>query len=194
MFRMVTTCPACEGSGKLIKDKCKQCKGTGKQPKSRTLSVSVPAGVHDGQAVRVPGEGEPGPNNGPRGDLHVVLRVADHELFERHQDDLVLRMPLSFTQLALGANLQVPTLDGEESLTIEPGTQHGDIFRIRERGLANLRSGRRGELLVITMVEVPKKLSDEQEQLLRQFAETEQNNNVLPHREGFWEKIKSYLG
>jgi len=194
MFRMVTTCPACEGSGQLIKDKCGDCKGAGKQPRTRVVSVSIPPGVHDGQAVRVPGEGEPGSHGGPRGDLHVVLRLEEHELFDREDDDLVLRMPLSFTQLALGAEVQVPTLDGEESLTIDPGTQHGHVFRMRSKGLPNLRSGRRGDLLVVTLVEVPKKLSDEQEQLLRDFAATENNNNVLPHREGFWEKIKSYLG
>jgi molecular chaperone DnaJ len=194
MFRMVTTCPACEGSGQLIKDKCADCKGTGKQPCKRVISINIPPGVHEGQAVRVPGEGEPGTQGGPRGDLHVVLRIEEHELFDRQEDDLVLRMPLSFTQLALGAKVQVPTLDGEEELTIEPGTQHGHVFRMRGRGLPNLRTGRRGDLLVTTLIEVPKKLSDEQEQLLRDFAETEHNNSVLPHREGFWEKIKSYLG
>jgi molecular chaperone DnaJ len=194
MFRMVTTCPACEGAGELIKDKCQSCKGSGKQPRKRVMSVNIPPGVHDGQAVRVPGEGEPGAHGGPRGDLHVVLRIAQHELFDRDEDDLVLRLPLSFTQLALGANVQVPTLDGEQSLTIQPGTQHGHVFRMRGKGLPNLRTGRRGDLLVIAEIEIPTKLSDDQERLLREFADTEHNDIVLPHREGFWEKIKSYLG
>jgi molecular chaperone DnaJ len=194
MFRMVTTCPACEGAGQTIREKCTTCKGSGKQPRKRVITVNIPPGVHDGQAVRVPGEGEPGTQGGPRGDLHVVLRIAEHELFDRDADDLVLRMPLSFTQLALGANVQVPTLEGEEALTLQPGTQHGHVFRMRGKGLPNLRTGRRGDLLVIAEIEVPTKLTDDQERLLREFAETEHNDSVLPHREGFWEKIKSYLG
>jgi len=193
MFRMVTTCPACEGAGQTIRDKCNTCKGSGKQPRKRVITVSIPPGVHDGQAVRVPGEGEPGSQGGPRGELHVVLRLAEHELFEREQDDLILRMPLSFTQLALGASVQVPTLEGEQELTISAGTQHGKIFRLRGQGLPNLRTSRRGDLLVVAEIEVPKKLSGEQERLLREFAETEDNGRVHPHREGFWEKIKSYL-
>src|SRR5690606_6148697 len=112
MFRMVTTCPHCGGSGRTIAeaDKCPQCRGSGRQPKQRKLSVKVPPGIHDGQAIRVPGEGEPGTLGGPRGDLHVVIRVKEHDLFVRDGDHLILRMPVSFTQAALGAQISVPTL------------------------------------------------------------------------------------
>ena len=197
MFRMVTTCPACQGQGKVVKDKCNDCKGSGKQPQQRKINVKIPPGVHHGQAVRVPGEGEPGPGGGPRGDLHVVIAVKEHELFSREEDHLVLRMPVSFTQAALGGKVRVPTLEStegsEQELTLKPGTQHGDIFRIPEQGLPNLRTGRCGELVVMVTIEIPKKLNETQKDLLRQFAETE-NHKVMPESRGFWDKIKSYLG
>lgn len=193
MFRMVTTCPACGGQGKVYKEKCPDCKGAGTQPKRRKLNVKIPPGIHDGQAVRVAGEGEPGSQGGPRGDLHVVTRVAEHKVFSREDDHLVLRMPISFAQAALGAEVEVATLNGAENITIKPATQHGDLIRLREKGLPNLRSGRRGDLIVVQMIEVPKKLTSKQEQLLREYAETE-DHEVMPHSQGFWEKIKDYLG
>ena len=192
MFRMVTTCPACRGAGSTIKEKCPDCRGSGRMPKKRKLSVKIPPGIHDGQAIRVPGEGEPGAGGGPRGDLHVVVRVAEHELFVREDDHLILRMPVSFTQAALGAHVDVPTLDGQVELTIPPGTQHGEMFRLTDKGLPNLRSGHKGDLVAVLMVEIPKKLTAEQEQLLRDFAETE-NHEVMPRSRGFWDKIKEYL-
>lgn len=192
MFRMVTTCPACGGQGQKIKDICKDCQGSGHTPKQRTLNVKIPAGIHEGQAIRVPGEGEPGANGGPRGDLHVVVTVGEHKLFTREDDHLILKMPVSFTQAALGAKVDIPTLDGQEELTISPGTQHGKLFRIAGKGLPNLRSGRKGDLAVLMLVEIPKKLTAEQEELLRQFAETE-DHEVMPESQGFWGRIKEYL-
>lgn len=193
MFRMVSTCPACNGAGKSYRDKCTGCGGDGRQPKKVSISVKVPAGIRDGQAIRVQGEGEPGQNNGPRGDLHVVVRVQEHELFTREDDHLVLRMPISFGQAALGAKLSVPTLEGEEELTLKPGTQHGDLFRIKSAGLPNLRGGRRGELIVAVLIEVPKKLTGKQKELLRAYAETEEHQDMPSHK-GFWNKIKEYIG
>ena len=191
MFRMVTTCPACGGQGKIYKEKCADCKGAGTQPKHRKLNVKIPAGIHDSQAIRVAGEGEPGSLGGPRGDLHVVVRVAEHKLFTREDDHLILRMPISFSQAALGAKVEVPSLDGTEKITINPATQHGDMIRLRDKGLPNLRSGHRGELVVVQMIEVPKKLTSKQEELLRAYAESE-DHEVMPHSKGFWDKIKKH--
>jgi molecular chaperone DnaJ len=122
----------------------------------------------------------------------VLIRVAPHKIFTREEDHLVLKMPVSFTQAALGAVVRVPTLNGQEEITIEPGTQHGEIFRLQGKGLPNLRNGRRGDLGVLLTVEIPKKLTAKQEQLLRDFASTE-NHDVMPESRGFWDKIKEYL-
>lgn len=197
MFRMVSTCPACHGAGRVIKERCPKCKGSGTQPQHRKLSVRIPPGVEEGQAVRVPGEGEPGVSSngtggGPRGDLHVVIHVREHDLFSREEDHLILRMPISFTQAALGATVRVPTLEGEQELTIPPATQHGELFRLPDQGLPNLRTGRRGELVVVVLIEIPKKLNEKQKQLLREFAETE-CHKIMPESQGFWDRIKSYL-
>jgi molecular chaperone DnaJ len=199
MFRMVTTCPTCRGRGTIIKDKCESCHGKGRVGKKRRLSVKVPAGIHDGQAVRVAGEGEPpGPEAsangaGQRGDLHVVVRVSEHKLFERDGDHLVLEMPISFTQAALGATLDVPTLEGTSSLTVPKGTQFGEVFRVGGQGLPNLRGGRRGDLVVMVKIETPKKLSGKQEELLRAFAATE-DKAVNPESHGFWKRVTDFLG
>jgi len=193
MFRMVSTCPACNGAGKTYRDKCNGCGGDGRQPRKVEMSVKIPAGIRDGQAIRVADEGEPGPNNGPRGDLHVVVRVQKHELFTREDDHLVLRMPISFGQAALGTTLKVPTLEGEKELTLKPGTQHGELFHIKNEGLPNLRSGRRGELIVAVLLEVPKKLTSKQKELLRAYVETEEHQD-MPEHKGFWNKIKEYIG
>ncbi len=199
MFRMVVACPACRGRGTVIKEKCGTCHGRGRVGKKRSLSVKIPAGVHHGQAVRVQGEGEPpaaehSPDGtGVRGDLHVVVRVEDHELFERDGDHLLMEMPISFTQASLGAELEVPTLEGSESLTIKKGTQYGELLRIEGAGLPNLRTGRRGDLVVIVKIETPKKLTSKQEELLRAFAETE-DKHVNPESHGFFKKITDLLG
>lgn len=193
MFRMVTNCPGCGGAGKSYREKCPGCGGGGREPRKVTLSVKVPAGIRDGQAIRVQGEGEPGSPGAPRGDLHVVIRVEAHEVFTREDDHLILRMPTSFAQAALGATVTVPTLDGEHELTLKHGTQHGDLLKVRGEGLPNLRSGRRGDLVVAVLIEVPKKLTKEQTELLQAYAATE-DHDVMPHSKGFWEKIKTYIG
>ncbi len=196
MFRMVTTCPACGGQGRVHRDKCATCQGSGRQPRHRKLTVKIPPGIHDGQAIRVPAEGEPGSSPGLRGDLHVVVRVHEHELFTREDDHLILRMPISFTQAALGAELTVPAIDaagdGEQRITVQPGTQHGQLVRLPGQGLPNLRTGQRGDMIVALTIEIPTRLSEKQRELLRDFAETE-NRDVMPESTGFWEKIKAYL-
>jgi len=191
LFRMVTTCPHCGGNGKIITKPCKKCQGKGRVVKTRSLSVKIPSGVHDGQAVRITGEGEPG-KNGPRGDLYCYVKVEPHPFLIRNDDDLVVRLPISFTQATLGATVEVPTITSRESLTIPEGTQHGAILQIKGQGLPNLQSGRRGSLLVQVLVEIPKKLNKQQKDLLREFAKTE-DKSVLPESKGFFEKLKEHF-
>jgi molecular chaperone DnaJ len=155
------------------------------------LNVKIPAGIHDGQSIRVRGEGEPGPS-GTRGDLHCVIRVHPHEFLQRDGDHLVCRLPISFTQASLGVQVEVPTLTGTGPLRIPAGTQHGAVFALPGKGLPNLRNGRRGDEIVQVMVEIPQKLTGEQEELLRQFAATE-DKDVLPESKGFFERVKEYL-
>ncbi len=195
-FQMVVTCPACGGAGKRYAEACTACKGRGRVPTKRKLSIKVPAGIRDGQAIRVQGEGEPGMNGGPRGDLHVVVRIEEHELFLREDDHLILKMPMSYTHAALGANVDAPTLDGKSvPFRIEPGTQHGDLARIKNHGLPNLRTGKRGDLIVVLTLEVPKKLTARQRELLTELAQTQgQDRSAMPEHQGFWDKFKTYLG
>ncbi len=192
-FQMVSTCPKCRGAGKVITHPCRKCKGAGRVPRQRTVSVKIPAGVHEGQGIRVTREGEPGRGGGPRGDLYCYIRVKAHPFFMRDGNDLVATVPISFTQVSLGATIEVPTLSGTRQLKIPPGTQHGSIFRIRGEGLVNLRTGRKGDELVRVAVEIPNKLSDKQENLLREFADTE-DKNVMPQSRGFFEKLKNHFG
>jgi molecular chaperone DnaJ len=198
MFRMVVACPTCGGRGKVVKEFCDACKGRGRTPSKRSLSVRIPAGIEDGQAIRVQGEGEPpaqqmsASGEGPRGDLHVVVHVKKHNVFQREGEHLVLELPLSFTQATLGASIDVPSLDGPAKLEIPRGTQHGDIFRIEGKGLPTLRGGRKGDLGVITRIEVPRKLTKKQEELLRAFAASE-DKHVNPESESFWKKAGDFL-
>jgi molecular chaperone DnaJ len=193
IFVVRQTCPTCGGAGKTFAERCPNCNGAGRMAKKRTLNVKVPPGIHDGQAVRIPGEGEPGTDGGPRGDLHVVVSVAEHKLFHRDGDSLILEMPISFTQAALGATVTVTSLAGEVEMTIRKGTQHGDHQRFKGKGLPNLRSGQPGDLIVVQTIEIPKRLTERQEELLREFAETE-NHDVMPRSRSFWDKIKDHLG
>lgn len=200
-FQMITPCPQCNGAGKAYPESCKKCDGDGRVPLKRQLSVSVPAGIKDTQVIRVQGEGEPGTGPGgvagPRGDLHVVVRVEEHELFERHDDHLLLKMPVSFTQAALGATVAVPTLDGDASVEIKAGSQDGELVRLKGEGLPNLRTQRRGDLMVELNLEVPTKLTARQRELLEEYAETEEQDgrpaDATPAQQGFWDKIKTYL-
>jgi len=191
--RVITTCPTCRGRGSSVVSPCTSCRGSGRTMKDRVVSVQIPAGIHDGQAVRVRGEGEPGEDGAQRGDLHCYVRISPHPFFERHNNDLICRMPISFTQASLGAKVEVPTLTGKGELKIPAGTQHGQLFRLNGIGLPDLRSGRRGDELVQVMVEIPKRLNKAQEALLREFAKTE-DRSVLPESKGFFDKLMEYLG
>jgi molecular chaperone DnaJ len=189
MFRMVTTCPNCRGRGSVVRDHCPNCGGSGRQLRKRVVTVRIPAGVHEGQAVRISGEGEAGENGSPAGDLHCYIAVKPHPIFSRHNNDLVCQFPISFTQAALGATVEVPTLKGTEDLDIPAGTQHGEVFKLKGKGLPDVRSHRNGDELVQVLVEVPKKLTERQRQILRDYAETEDGVS-LPQRRSFLEKLK----
>ncbi len=199
MFRMVTACPQCNGRGQIITDSCATCRGKGRTPRKRSITVKIPPGMADGMYVRVQGEGEPPPpeaspdGQGQRGDLHVITRIEPHDLYERDGDTLILPLPLSFTQAALGADLEVPTLDGATSLKIPRATQYGATFKLAGRGLPNIRSGRKGDMVVLARIETPRKLTAQQEKLLRDFAATE-DKAVSPESHGFWNKVKDLLG
>jgi molecular chaperone DnaJ len=187
-----TTCPVCRGAGQIIVNPCNQCHGRGAMLRSVQLEVNIPAGVDDGMRVRLAGEGEPGPPGGPAGDCYCFIDIKPHKLFHRDGQNLILQMPISFTQAALGAEIDVPTLTSRETLKIPRGTQSGAVFKLAGHGMPHPNGGRIGDLLVQTFIETPKKLSAEQEQLLRRLAELE-NTHVLPERKNFMDRIKEYF-
>jgi molecular chaperone DnaJ len=192
MFRMVVACPNCRGRGTVVREHCPNCGGTGRQLRKRTVVVKIPAGVHDGQAVRVTGEGEAGENGAAAGDLHVYIGVKEHPIFSRHNNDLVCQVPISFSEAALGAHIEVPTLKGMENMDVPSGTQHGEVFKLKSRGLPDVRSHRAGDQLVQIVIEVPKKLNDRQKQLLREFAASE-DARLQQQRRGFFDKLKDLI-
>jgi molecular chaperone DnaJ len=192
-FQMVSTCPQCRGTGQVVKNPCPTCRGSGRVPKKRTVTIMIPAGVHEGQGIRVGGEGEPGRDGGPNGDLYVYVRIKPHEFLERDGNDLIAVVPISMTQAALGATIEVPSLDGTRQLKIPPGTQYGSVFRIRGQGLPDVRTGRSGDELVQVTIETPTNLNARQEELLRELAQTE-NKNVSPKSQSFFERLKRHLG
>ena len=195
MFRMVTACPNCRGRGTIIIEKCTDCRGVGRVALSRTLEVRIPRGIGDAQVIRVQGEGEPPPpersadGSGVRGDLHVVVRILPHDLFERDGDQIIWVQPMAFAQAALGSTVEIKTLDDVVELEIPPGTQHGEIFKIAGAGLPNLRSRARGDMIVIVQLVVPTKLDEEQRKLLEQYAEMEEIPVSEPGQ-GFWSKLR----
>ena len=192
-FQMVSTCPQCRGSGEVITNPCKKCKGSGTVPKKRGVNIKIPPGVHEGQGIRVAGEGEPGRGGGPYGDLYCYVKIKPHEFLQRDGSNLVAVVPISFTQATLGATIDVPSLNGTRGLKIPAGTQYGSIFRIKGQGLPDLRTRRMGDELVQITIETPTRLNARQEELLREFANTE-NKTVSPQSKGFFEKLKEYFG
>ena len=181
-------CPVCSGRGKVIKTPCTTCKGKGKVRRTQKLKVKVPAGVDEGQMVRVPGEGSVGANGGPSGDLLVEILIRRHKIFERAGADVLCELPISFTQAALGAQIEIPTLDGKVSYTIPEGTQTGATFRLRDKGIPYVNNrGRRGDQIVTVVVETPTRLTKEQKELLRQLDET---LSETPKRKKFFDTIK----
>ena len=192
-FAIAKACPQCHGSGKLIESPCADCRGQGQREVERTLQVKVPPGVNEGTRLRFVGEGEAGRGGGPRGDLYVVLAIKPHPLFARDDEHVTCEIPISFTQAALGCNLDVPTLDGKVQMRIPAGTQPGALFRLKGKGIPALRGGSRGDQLVRVRLEVPKKLNEEQQDLLERFAAASQED-VHPDNKSFFDKVKELFG
>lgn len=185
----VRSCGTCHGQGSIIDTPCSKCGGSGEIKKTKQISIKVPAGVDDGSAIRLSGEGELGLRGGPRGDLYVVINVIPHKLFKRDGYDVYCEMPITFVQAALGDDVEVPTLDGKVKYKIAEGTQSGTVFRLKEKGIPRLRSNGRGDQYVKVVVEVPKKLSEKQKDLLREFAK-ESGDDMHEQRKNFFDKMK----
>ncbi|WP_134686932.1 molecular chaperone DnaJ [Brevibacillus migulae] len=185
-------CQTCEGKGQVIKEKCGSCRGTGRVKVRRKIHLNIPAGVDDGAQLRVAGEGEPGVNGGPPGDLYVVLRVKSHEFFERDGNDIYCKVPITFAQAALGDEVEVPTVDGKVKLKVPAGTQTETIFRLRGHGVPYLRGNGRGDQHVKVRIVTPAKMTERQKELLREFAGISGDAPLgAPHEdEGFFEKMK----
>jgi molecular chaperone DnaJ len=176
-FSVSRTCHQCRGTGQMIANHCKTCRGQGRIEKEQQLDIKIPAGVDTGARLRLAGEGEVGANAGPAGDLYVVIHVKEHELFERQGNNLYVNVPVTFTQAALGAEIKVPTLDGDDMLTIPESTQTGSIFRLKGKGIVSLQGQGRGDLFVVTTIVTPTRLTREQKRLLEEFAVIEDKLN-----------------
>ena len=192
ILRVQTTCPVCRGAGKIIVEPCHDCRGQGQVPKQVELDVAIPGGVDDGMQVRLSGEGEPSAGGGPAGDCFCYISVRKHKLFHREGKNLILQMPISYTQAVLGAEIEVPTLSGPETITITRGAQSGAVFKLAGQGMPDPRGGRKGDLLIQTFIETPKKVNADQEKLLRDLAELEKTN-VLPEQKNFLQRITDYF-
>ncbi len=201
IFSIQQACPHCGGAGKVVANPCRDCHGEGRVHSERTLSIKIPPGVDNGDRIRLTGQGEAGPSGTVPGDLYVEVRVREHAIFQREGDDLHCEIPVRFAQAALGAELKVPTLDGETQITVPPETQTGKLFRLRGKGVTSARSGRTGDLLCRVSVETPIRLTAEQRDLLQQFeatfsgedaaAHSPRNSSWLDGVRRFWDRVTS---
>lgn len=194
-FSIQQTCPRCHGSGKIVTDPCKTCSGAGRIKRQKTLAVKIPAGVDEGDRIRLTGEGEAGMNGGPAGDLYVVIQIRVHGVFQRDQNDLHCEMPISFTTAALGGEIDIPTLDGHAKIKIPAETQSGQVFRLRGKGIKGVRSNTHGDLLCHVMVETPIKLTDRQRDLLRELEEinSRDGDRHNPRAKSWMDKVKEFF-
>ena len=194
-FTITRTCPACQGAGQIIRERCLECRGNGRVEREKIIELRIPPGVDSGTRLRVTGEGEQGPNGGPPGDLYVVLDVKEHQFFERRGADLYCTIPLSVAQAALGTELQVPGLGGEEKLKIPEGTQSDAVFRIKGKGLPDPRGGGKGDLYYHVRVLTPTKLTREQRKLLEQLGTSlKVENKPADRNSSIFEKVKDIFG
>lgn len=192
IFQMQQTCPTCHGTGKEIKDPCVKCRGEGRVKTTKTVEVNIPAGIDDGQRIRLSGEGEPGMHGAPSGDLYVVVHVKEHKTFERNGLDLHCEMPISFAIAALGGEVEVPTLDGKVKLSIPKETQTGRRMRVKGKGIKSLRSSAVGDLYCHVVVETPVNLTDRQKELLEEFEKisTGMERSQTPRQKSFFDKVR----
>lgn len=193
LFSIAKTCGQCRGQGSVVRDPCGTCGGPGVMRKQQKLSVRIPPGVDNGSRLKLRGEGEAGPNGGPPGDLYVVLHVREHPLFARQGTDILCEVPISFTQVALGAEMDVPTLHGKMKLKIPPGTQSGSVFRLRGKGVPDVRGYGQGDHLVRVVIETPRKLTAQQREMLEEFARLS-GEEVHPMAKGFLDKVREMFG
>ena len=191
-FSIQQTCPHCRGSGRIIPEPCTACSGAGKIKRQKTLEVKIPAGINEGMRIRSAGNGEPGSNGGPAGDLYIEIRIKAHEIFERDGDDLHCTVPVGLTTAALGGSIEVPTLGGKAEIDLPEGTQHGKTFRLRGKGIKGLRSSYPGDLYCHVTVETPIKLTEQQRQLLRDLEESfrKSGDRHSPNAKSWTERVK----
>jgi molecular chaperone DnaJ len=194
-FSVQQTCPQCKGTGKIIPEPCVACHGVGKTKNNKTLEVKIPAGIDDGMRIRSTGNGEPGTNSGPAGDLYIEIRLKKHEIFERDGDDLHCSVPVSFSTAALGGEIEVPTLAGKAGIDIPDGTQHGKTFRLRGKGIKGVRSSYPGDLYCHVAIETPVKLTEHQRKLLKDFDESVRKGGAKhsPNEDSWTDKLKSFF-
>jgi molecular chaperone DnaJ len=192
LFQMQTTCQTCGGRGAIIRDPCPRCSGYGMVKVRRKIEVQIPPGVDSGTRIRVRGEGDAGEPGAPRGDLYVETVVREHPLFRREGPHLICTVPISFSQAALGAEIEVPTLEGKEKIHLPRGTQYGHQVRLRGRGMPSLRGRERGDLVIEIVIETPRKLTKRQEELYRELAQIEQKH-VTPQQKSFFDQLKDWL-
>lgn len=193
-FSIQQTCPTCHGSGKTISNPCKACQGAGRVKQHKTLSVKIPAGVDEGDRIRLSAEGEHGINGGPAGDLYVMIHLKQHAVFKRDNDDLHCEMPVSFTTAALGGDIDIPTLDGHAKIKIDAETQNGKVFRLRGKGIKGVRSQQHGDLYCHVVVETPVNLSARQKELLREFETISLGQDNNPRAKGWMDRVKDFFG
>jgi molecular chaperone DnaJ len=189
----VTTCPACNGQGEVIESPCQTCSGRGLERRTRKKVVNIPAGVDNGNQIRLAGEGQPGINNGPNGNLYLNVRVKSHKYFRRRENDILLDLDINIAQATLGTEVEVPTVDGEGMLKIPAGTQPGKVLRIRGKGVPRLRGNGRGDQLVVINIDIPKRLTSEQRTLFEELAES-LGSEVRPQERSFLDWLKDALG
>ncbi|MES2160608.1 MAG: molecular chaperone DnaJ [Pseudomonadota bacterium] len=194
-FSIQQTCPKCHGTGKIIPEPCAACAGQGRIKRNKTLEVKIPVGIDNGMRIRSSGNGEPGTNGGPSGDLYVEIHIKPHSVFQREGDDLHCEMPISFAKAALGGDIEVPTLSGKVSFTIPEGTQSGKTFRLKGKGIKGVRSGFAGDLFCHVAVETPVKLTEKQKDMLRDFEKltTEGGAKHSPQSKTWRDKVKDFF-